>query len=63
LIGVGEGFYRYEDMACLKVQAPKNSSEDTWMVIGEILGVAALVFLISSYDSVSICSPSPCDKP
>jgi len=62
-LGGSQNFYRYEDMANLKVEAPKNNSNDTWMIIGGILGAAALVFLISSADSVSVCTPSPCDRP
>jgi len=60
-LGGNQGFYRYEDMASLKVDAPKDKSDDAWMIVGGILGVAALVFLISSADSVRICSPAPCD--
>ena len=62
-LGGSQNFFRYEDMASLKVEAPKNNSNDTWMIIGGILGAAALVFLISSADSVSVCTPSPCDRP
>ena len=62
-LGNDQDFYRYQDMATLKVEAPKNKSNDAWMIIGGILGAAALVFLISSADSVSVCSPAPCDRP
>lgn len=62
-LGNDKAFYRYEDMATLKVEAPKNKSNDAWAIIGGILGVAALVFLVSSADSVSVCSPAPCDRP
>ena len=62
-LGGSQNFFRYEDMASLKVEAPKNNSNDTWMIIGGILGAVALVFLISSADSVSVCTPSPCDRP
>ena len=62
-LGGSQNFYRYEDMASLKVEGPKSNSNDTWMIIGGILGAAALVFLISSADSVSVCTPSPCDRP
>ncbi len=60
-LGGSEAFFRYEDMASLKVEGPKSSGEDTWMIIGGILGAAALVWLIASADSVKVCSPSPCD--
>ena len=62
-LGGSQNFFRYEDMASLKVEAPRNNSNDTWMIIGGILGAAALIFLISSADSVSVCTPSPCDRP
>ena len=62
-LGGSQNFYRYEDMASLKVEAPKNNSNDTWMIIGGILGAAALVFLISSADSVSVCTSTPCENP
>ena len=62
-LGGSKNFYRYEDMTSLKVEAPKNTNNDTWMIIGGILGAAALVFLISSADSVSVCTSAPCDGP
>ena len=62
-LGGNKNFYRYEDMASLKVEAPKSNNDNTWMIIGGILGAAALVFLIANADSVRVCSPSPCDRP
>ena len=62
-LGGNQDFYRYADMASLKVAAPPSKSNDGWMIIGGILGAAALIFLISSADSVSVCSPAPCDRP
>ena len=62
-LGGSQNFFRYDDMASLKVEAPKNNSNDTWMIIGGILGAAALVFLISSADSVSVCTSTPCENP
>ena len=62
-LGGKQNFYRYEDMASLKVDAPKSDNSDTWMIIGGILGAVALGILISNADSVSVCSPSPCDRP
>jgi hypothetical protein len=62
-LGGSQNFYRYEDMASLKVEGPKSNSNDTWMIIGGILGAAALVFLISSADSVSVCTSTPCENP
>ena len=62
-LGGKQGFYRYEDMATLRVEAPGKSSEQFTTILLGVLGVAALVFLISSADSVSVCSPAPCDRP
>ena len=62
-LGGSEAFYRYEDMASLKVEGPNNSGDDAWMIIGGILGAAALIWLIASADSVRVCSPSPCENP
>jgi len=62
-LGGNKGFYRYEDMASLDVDAPKNDNHDTWLIVGGILGAAALVFLIANADSVRVCSPSPCERP
>ncbi len=62
-LGGSKEFFRYEDMASLKVEGPKTSGEDTWMIIGGILGAAALIWLISSADSVRVCSSSPCERP
>ena len=62
-LGGSKYFFRYEDMASLKVEAPKSNSDDTWMIIGGILGAAALIWLVASADSVRVCSPSPCERP
>jgi len=62
-LGGSNAFYRYEDMASLKVDQPgKNNGQATSILLG-ILGAAALVFLIANADSVAICSPSPCETP
>lgn len=62
-LGGSKKFYRYENMASLKVETPGNNSGDTWMIIGGILGAAALIFLVANADSVSVCTPTPCDRP
>jgi hypothetical protein len=62
-LGGNRKFYRYENMASLKVESPKNKSGDAWMIIGGILGAAALIFLVANADSVTVCSPTPCDRP
>ena len=62
-IGGNQGFYRYEDMASLKVEGPKNEGNTFVTILAGVLGVAALVFLVSNADSVSVCSPAPCELP
>lgn len=62
-LGGNQGFYRYEDMATLKVEAPNKSKTGLATILLGVLGVAALVFLISSADSVSVCTPEPCTFP
>ena len=62
-LGGSKKFYRYENMASLKVDQPgKNDGQVTSILLG-VLGVAALVFLIANADSVAVCSPSPCSSP
>ena len=62
-LGDSKSFFRYEDMASLKVEGPKSSGEDTWTIIGGILGAAALIWLVANADTVKVCSPSPCESP
>lgn len=62
-LGGNGGFYRYENMASLKVEGQKNKDGNATAIILAILGTAALVFLVANADSVSVCSPSPCDRP
>lgn len=62
-LGGQQGFYRYEDMAKLEVEAStKGDGQLTTILLG-LLGVAALVFLVANADSVSVCSSAPCDRP
>jgi len=63
-LGGKRGFYRYEDMASLRVESDTSDSSGqfTTILLG-ILGVAALVFLVSRADSVTVCSGTPCDRP
>ncbi|MGB7454007.1 MAG: hypothetical protein WBM36_17935 [Lysobacterales bacterium] len=62
-LGGNKEFFRYEDMVSLKVEGPKTSGEDTWMIIGGVLGAAALIWLVAGADSVRVCSSSPCERP
>lgn len=62
-LGGSQKFYRYENMASLKVEAEGSQSGNAWAIIGGILGAAALIFLVANADSVSVCTPTPCDRP
>jgi hypothetical protein len=59
-LGGNQGFYRYEDMKDLRVDNPRKNNGDTVTYILGALGIAALIALLVSADSVTICSPSPC---
>ena len=62
-LGGNQGFYRFEEMKSLKVDNPAaKNSDNTWAWILGVLGVAALVALVSNADSVSICSGTPCPE-
>jgi hypothetical protein len=63
-LGTTNHFYRYENMASLKVEAVKTSGgSDTLSIVLGVLGVAALIALVANSDSVAICSPTPCQHP
>ncbi len=63
-LGGSNDFYRYEDMASLKVEAVNNNEgTDTLSIVLGVLGVAALVFLVANADSVAVCSHTPCEQP
>ncbi len=62
-LGGNEGFYRYEDMASLKVESPKGNDTDAMAIVLGVLGFAALIYLVANADSVAVCSPSPCEHP
>ena len=57
------GFILYEDMAALKVETGRSGDGSTAKIIWGILGVAALIALIDSADTVAICSGTPCIEP
>jgi hypothetical protein len=61
-LGTSGKFYRYENMASLKVEGPKSNGSAGAIILG-ILGVAALVFLVANTDSVRVCSSAPCEFP
>jgi hypothetical protein len=63
-LGGTEEFYRYSDMASLKVDHhDSNKESNTANIILGLLGVAALIFLVANADSVAICSGSHCQTP
>ncbi len=59
-LGGNHGFYRYEDMKDLRVDNPGKNKGDTVTYILGALGIAALIALVISADSVTICSSTPC---
>jgi len=62
-LGGSEKYYRYEEMASLKVEGPENKNSNAGSIILGILGVAALVFLVTSADSEAVCAPTPGERP
>ena len=62
-LGGSDNFYRYEDMASLKVEQAKSNDTDFLAIVLGVLGVAALVYLVANADTVVVCSPSPCEIP
>ena len=62
-LGGSENFYRYEDMASLKVEQANSNDTDFLAIVLGVLGVAALVYLVANADTVVVCSPSPCEIP
>ena len=58
-LGGKQGFFRYEDMKKLRVDNPGKKDDTITYILGA-LGIAALIALVVSADSVAICSPSPC---
>lgn len=60
-VGLGGkfGFIPYQNMQQLKVRRPGSNPDDFAWLWG-VLGLALVVGLIASADSVSICSPGPC---
>jgi len=65
-LGGASGFYRYADMSSLKVddsQYKKDRQNNALSYILGVLGIAALIFVVASSDSVTVCSPAPCHQP
>jgi len=57
------GFVAYEDMAQLKVDVSGRNEGNTASYILGVLGIAALIAVINSADSVHVCSNTPCGDP
>lgn len=59
-IGLGGkfGFIPFQNMRRLSVRRPGSGADLTWL--WGILGVALVVAIVSSADTVSVCSPGPC---
>ena len=62
-LGTSDRFFRYENMASLKVEKLKNNDTDWLAITLGVLGVVALIALVANADSVKVCSPSPCERP
>ena len=56
------GFVAYEDMVKLKVDTSERNEGKTTSYILGVLGFIALIALIGSADTVSICSNTPCEE-
>jgi len=61
-LGGKPGFFRFEDMRSLRVETARDN-DNTWTYILGALGIAALIALVASADSVRVCSPGPCPQP
>jgi len=61
-VGLGGkfGFIPYEKMRQLRVRRPGSESDADLEWLWALLGAAAVVAVIASADSVSVCSPGPC---
>jgi hypothetical protein len=59
-IGGKFGFIPYENIRRLRVQRPGSSNDANLTWLWGVIGAAALVALIASADSVSVCSGTPC---
>ena len=57
------GFVAFEDMAQLKVDVSASNERKTASYILGVLGLAALIALVNSADSVTVCSNTPCSEP
>jgi len=54
------GFIPYENISRLSVRRRGNAGNHSWTWLWGVLGAAALVAIVASADSVSVCSGTPC---
>ena len=52
-------FVPWTEVSRLEVRRPGANEHTTQIILG-LIGLAALIALINSADSVSVCSPGPC---
>jgi len=57
------GFIPYQHIRRLSVHRPGHRNDNNLAWLWGLLGVAAVVALISSADSVTVCSGTPCPQP
>jgi len=57
------GFIPYADIRRLRIHRPVHYSAENTTWIWGVLGVAALIALLSTADSVTVCSGAPCPPP
>ena len=57
------GFIPYHDIRRLRVRRPGTGDGEASGWLWGVLGIAALVALVVSADSVTICSGTPCPPP
>lgn len=56
------GFIPYHNIRSLRVNRPGTAGDESYGWAWALLGVAALVALVVSADSVTVCSGSPCPQ-
>jgi hypothetical protein len=57
------GFIPYTDIRRLRIHRPAHYSAENATWLWGVLGVAALIALLSTADSVTVCSGAPCPPP
>jgi len=57
------GFVSYDDIRRIRVHRPGTHEGQNLAWLWGVLGVAALIGLVSAADSVTVCSNTPCPPP